>query len=393
MPPASTADRPPWRLVGSVVTGTMLNPLNSSMIAVALLVLSMDFRVSISAATWLISGFYLGGAVGMPLMGRLADLFGPRRVFSLGLALVGLTGVVAPLANSVDWLLAVRVVQAFGTAAPYPAGLAIIRARDHRGRAPAAALGAITIASSVSAALGPILGMASVLTFLLSVPGHPPWPLLLLAVVAALVFIQHESRTDTPFLDVRLLVANRRLVWVYAQFLAVSLCFYAIFFGLPLWLEEARRFGPGTTGLLMLPLAAVGVLVTPLATRLIERTGPKPCLILGSALLLAGALALLLVDAVTSVPALMAVALVLGVPNGLNNLGLQAALYEAAPAASMGTASGLFQTFRFSGAILSTAVIGIVLGQGASNGGLHALAAVIAAVSAALLVASLLMRR
>jgi len=235
--------------------------------------------------------------------------------------------------------------------------------------------------------------MASVLTLLLSVPGHPPWPLLLLAVVAALVFIQHESRTDTPFLDVRLLVANRRLVWVYAQFLAVSLCFYAIFFGLPLWLEEARRFGPGTTGLLMLPLAAVGVLVTPLATRLIERTGPKPCLILGSALLLAGALALLLVDAVTPVPALMAVALVLGVPNGLNNLGLQAALYEAAPAASMGTASGLFQTFRFTGAILSTAVIGIVLGRGASNGGLHALAAVIAAVSAALLVASLLIRR
>jgi len=139
--------------------------------------------------------------------------------------------------------------------------------------------------------------------------------------------------------------------------------------------------------------AAVGVLVTPLATRLIERTGPKPCLILGSALLLAGALALLLVDAVTPVSALLAVALVLGVPNGLNNLGLQAALYEAAPAASMGTASGLFQTFRFTGAILSTAVIGIVLGQGASSGGLHALAAVIAAVSAALLVASLLMRR
>ena len=455
-PPAAIADRPPWPLVVSVVTGTMLNPLNSSMIAVALLGLSMDFRVSISTATWLISGFYLGGAVGMPLMGRLADLFGPRRVFSLGLALVGLTGVIAPLAPSVGWLLAVRVVQAFGTAAAYPAGLAIIRARDPRGRAPAAALGAITIASSVSAALGPILGgvlvalagwqaiflfnvpvvvvglvmawmwlppdpppllsssgkvgrsywgglrrldvlgvglfggvMASLLTFLLSVSRRPLWPLLPLAVVAALLLIQHESRTDTPFLDVRLLAANRPLMWVYTQFLAVSLVFYAIFFSLPLWLEQARGFGPGTTGLLMLPLAAVGVLVTPLATHLIERTGPRPCLILGSALLLAGALALLLVDAVTPIPALLAVALVLGVPNGLNNLALQAALYEAAPAASMGTASGLFQTFRFTGAILSTAVIGIVLGQGASSEGLHTLAAVIAL----LLVASILRRR
>src|SRR5262249_19108653 len=324
----------------------------------------------------------------------------------------------------------------------------------------AAALGAITIASSVSAALGPIIGgvlvalagwqaiflfnvpvvvvglilawtwlppdpslqlsssgtaarsrwaglrrldvfgvglfggvMASLLTFLLSVSGRPLWPLLPLAAVAALLLIQHESRTHTPFLDVRLLAANRRLVWVYAQFLAVSLAFYAVSFGLPLWLEQARRFGPGTTGLLMLPLAAVGLVVTPLAARLIERTGPRPCLILGSALLLAGALALLLVDAITPIPALLAIALVLGVPNGLNNLGLQSALYEAAPASSMGTAAGLFQTFRFTGANLSTAVIGIVLGRGASSEGLHTLAAVIAAVSALLLVTSVLLRR
>src|SRR3954452_20568348 len=75
----------PWRLVGAVVAGTLLNPLNSSMISVALLRLSSDLQVGIATATWLVSGFALGGAVGMPLMGRLADYFGARRVFSLGL--------------------------------------------------------------------------------------------------------------------------------------------------------------------------------------------------------------------------------------------------------------------------------------------------------------------
>ncbi len=59
----------------------------------------------------------------------------------------------------------------------------------------------------------------------------------------------------------------------------------------------------------------------------------------------------------------------------------------------MGAASGLFQTCRYTGAILSTAVIGIVLGQHASSDGLHALALVIAAVSALPLAASLLARR
>jgi len=46
--------------VGSVLVGTLLNPLNSSMIAVALLSLGRSFGVSIATATWLISGFYLG---------------------------------------------------------------------------------------------------------------------------------------------------------------------------------------------------------------------------------------------------------------------------------------------------------------------------------------------
>src|SRR5262245_61006205 len=109
----------PWRLVGAVTAGTLLNPLNASMIAVALLHLGGDFQVGIATATWLVSGFALGGAIGMPLMGRLAVQFGPRRIFSLGLLLVGLTSVLAPLAPSFGWLLGIRIVQAFGTAAAY----------------------------------------------------------------------------------------------------------------------------------------------------------------------------------------------------------------------------------------------------------------------------------
>ena len=53
----------------------------------------------------------------------------------------------------------------------------------------------------------------------------------------------------TPaFIDVRLLAANRQLVAVYAQFAAVNIVFYAVFFGLPLWLEEARGFAPDAPG-------------------------------------------------------------------------------------------------------------------------------------------------
>ncbi|HVC77862.1 MAG TPA: MFS transporter [Candidatus Micrarchaeaceae archaeon] len=83
------------RLILSIVFGTVLNPLNSSMIAVALVPLHHDFRVDLGTSTALVSGFYLTGAVAQPLMGRLADLFGARRVFLTGLtvtAAVALAG-------------------------------------------------------------------------------------------------------------------------------------------------------------------------------------------------------------------------------------------------------------------------------------------------------------
>src|SRR4051794_40578112 len=157
---AVTVSRVPRSLVGTILLGTLLNPLNSSMIAVALVRLRDDFAVTLATASWLVSAFYIAAAVGQPLMGRLADLLGPRRVSCAGWVLVGATGALAPLVPSFGWLVAVRVVQALGTSAAFPAGLALIRRStpDPSAPPPAAALGALVIGGSVSAALGPVLG-------------------------------------------------------------------------------------------------------------------------------------------------------------------------------------------------------------------------------------------
>src|SRR5919202_1091113 len=92
---APAAPRLGWRLVVSVMAGTLLNPLNSSMISVALVGAATDLHVDIPTATWLVSSFYLAGAVGMPLMGRLADLYGGRRIFGGGPGLGALGSLLA----------------------------------------------------------------------------------------------------------------------------------------------------------------------------------------------------------------------------------------------------------------------------------------------------------
>src|SRR3989440_5369556 len=127
------------------------------MIAVGLVALQGDFHVSLAQAAWLISSFYLAASVAQPLMGRLADRFGPRRVYCTGLTLVGATGVLVLLAPGFGWVVAARVLQAIGSSAAYPAGLALIR-RLAGGRPPAATLGVLSAANSASAAVGPVLG-------------------------------------------------------------------------------------------------------------------------------------------------------------------------------------------------------------------------------------------
>src|SRR5262249_57877602 len=91
------------------------------------------------------------------------------------------------------------------------------------------------------------------------------------------------------------------LVVVYAQFAGVNIVFYTVFFSLPLWLEQVRGFDSGRAGLLLLPVAGVGVLATPVAARLISRAGPGPALITGACMLTVGSLLLLILNATTSV--------------------------------------------------------------------------------------------
>ncbi|HLZ58311.1 MAG TPA: MFS transporter [Ktedonosporobacter sp.] len=452
---AHLTQRPGNRLVSAVLMGTLLNPLNSSMITVTLILIQTNFRISVTTVSLLLSSFALAAAIAQPLMGRFSDLFGSRRVFCTGLLMVGIASAFAPFVPAFGWLIAIRMVQALGTSAAYPAGLAIIRAGDPQGQAPTGTLGAISITSSVSVALGPVLGgflarlsgwpaiflvniplvivglilalrwlpadsppglttlgdspsrlsvahevlrmvdvpgivlfsgmLASLLAFLLSLASGPLWLLLPVALLAAVLLVLRERGVAEPFLNVRMLAANRPLIGVYAQFAGVNIVFYAVFFSMPLWLEQVHGFDSGMSGLLLLPIAGMGVLATPIAARLISKSGPGPALIIGTFALAVGSLLLLVFNAATPVIVILAVGVVLGIPNGFNNLGLQAALYEHAPARQMGAASGQFQTFRYVGVILATSLLGTTI----TSDGLHIIAVILTIISVLLLLASI----
>lgn len=434
----------PARLVLPIALGTLLQPLNSSMIAVALVDIGHTFH-SGASVSWLISGLYLATAVSAPTMGKLADLLGPRRVFLGGLAIVACCGAAAPFAPSIGVLIAFRVLLGVGTAAPYPAGIAMIREyAEARGIGNAVGgIGVLATAGQVTVALGPPLGgvlvqfagweaifavnlpfvllgafcalrylpadrqrsggvrglatldgtglllftasMSALMLLLLSLADSPQWYLIGVVVVLGVALYLRERAAARPFLDLRLF-ANAGLRATYARTALTYVGFYLIFYGLPSWLESGRGLSTGAAGLVMLPVAGLGVVVVPLAARMQRKRGVRRLLVLGSIGLLGSAVLLTLVTGNTAIGLLLGLSALLGLPNGFNSIGNQSAMYAAAPADQTGAASGLYRTSQYIGANLSAAVIALAQEGRSPTAGLHVMGYVLGGIAAVLVV-------
>jgi MFS family permease len=99
-------------LITAVALGVMLNPLNTTTISVAFSRLQEEFHVGYSSIAWLIATYYVASAVTQPVMGKIGDLFGRKRVIILGLAMITVASLLAPLSPSIEWLMAFRAIQA-----------------------------------------------------------------------------------------------------------------------------------------------------------------------------------------------------------------------------------------------------------------------------------------
>lgn len=432
-------------LITAVGLGVLLNPLNTSMISVAFSRLQAEFHVTYSAISWLIATYYVASAIAQPIMGKISDIFGRKRIFLIGLALVTVSSLLAPLAPSIGWLIGFRVIQAIGTSSLYPAGMGIIRSSitDNQARA----LSVMSIFSSTSAALGPSIGgfliqygdwpaifivnfPVILIAFLLSIkilPKDGPrkslakggldlWGIaffaaliiswlffflsfekrvnfwfLLTSLVLSYVFYKFELKRTQPFIDVIFLKKNLNVCLVYVQFICVNIVFYSIMFSIPSYLQQVRQFDAQQVGMMMLALSGLGIFTTPLVGRWIDSSGSKTPLITGSIIVIAGSLLILLMHEHSASLAIFAILSVFGFSSGFQNLGLQTALYSYVSAAETGIASGLFMTSRFMGTILSSSLLGAIFSHEITTQRLHGMAIVCAVISLATLTLSILM--
>jgi MFS family permease len=438
-------DRFDRRLVPPLILGSVLNPINSSMIAVSLVPIGVAFGAPPAQTAWLVSGLYLATAVGQPVVGRLVDKYGPRRLYLIATSLVGLAGVAGMIAPNLGVLIAARVLLGFGTCAAYPAAMSLIRTEADRTGvdSPQGVLTALTVANQVLAVAGPTLGgllvglggwrtifsvniplslaclvlgsrylprgratadvrrhpgldiagmvlfaamLTSALLFLMD-PALGRWWLVVLAVALGVGFGWRELRQADAFIDLRVLGGNAPLLATYARQTVNYAASYALLYGFVQWLEDGRGYSATQAGLLLLPVFATGLVTTLL-------TGPRPevrgKLIVGALSVVAANVVLLLaVDATSSIWLLVVVGGLAGVTQGLVGLANQNALYHQADVERMGASAGLLRTFMYVGALIASAGVAMVFPHRATTSGMHDLSVFMLACGVLLLALTL----
>jgi MFS family permease len=411
--------------LAAVGSGTMLNPLNSSMISLALHSIQKDFHLSFSTVSWLISSFYLASAVAQPVTGKIGDLIGRKKTFITGLILVAISAIGAPLSSTFLMLLIMRLFQSIGSSAIYPSGVSLIR--DHILERQASALSVLAIFASAMTALGPTLGgflivwgdwpaifwvnfpfilisfflgwfifprdtlkekitlrsffthfdligiaffsggVVFLLWFLLSFEGKIHYLSGVLGIVFLLLFVWRELRVKEPFIDIRIFSTHPQLSWVYLQFIFLNIFFYCLFFGLPTYYQDKMNLSTEKTGLLMLFMSGFSIVISPITGKWIDKAGVYLPIILGALLSIIGAVFFTIFFVKASYWEMGIILSLLGLSYGMGNVVLQAAMMKESPKSIIGTTSGLFQTCRYLGSILSSIILGLIFGKEVSG--------------------------
>ncbi|MCW2677834.1 MAG: Major facilitator permease [Modestobacter sp.] len=404
-----------WLPLVAICTGTFMLLIDVTIVNVALPEMATDLGTSFSQLQWVVDVYALALAALVLGAGSLADLFGRKRLYLIGLVLFALASLASGLAPDAGFLIAARGLQGVGGAVMFATTIALINT-SYEGRDRGTAFGIWGAVVGASAALGPILGGAltelswrwiffvnlpvCVLAVLLTVSavqearqpraprpdlpgialftlgaggvvfglvrasadgwGRPEaWGPIAGGLVVLAVWVAVELRSPAPMLDVRLF-RSRSFSGIMLGALLLNGAAFAELIYTSLWLQSIGGLSPLQAGCVFIPLSALSFGVAALAGRVLQTRPPR--FVLGGGLLLigAGGLLLALVDGDSTWRVLVAGLAVLGAGVGMANPTLASAALASVPRERSGMASGAVNTARQLGFALGVAVLGSV---------------------------------
>jgi len=408
-----------WWILAAVSLATFMTYLDNNVTNVAIPTIQRNLHLSIAGLEWVVSSYILVFASLLLFGGRMADLFGRRRLFMTGLAVFTISSLAAGLAGSGAELIGARLVQGLGAALLVPTTLTIIMATFDDAKERTRAIATWTAIGAMGLAFGPLIGGVisqharwgwiffinvpiGVVTFALAaatmqesrdtsaarrldlpgltssalalfaltyalIEGHDKgWTSALImsafgvAAVAAAAFVWIESRAQHPMVAVSLFRSR-----VYGGGTTVMMLWafgiLGIYFFTSIYLQTILGFSPTMAGLAFVPMAVALAAFASLAPLVAPRIGTHRTVAMGTAVMGVGLYLVSRLGGGATFAGLMPGFLLFGAGAGLMNVPLTNAVLNSMPPERSGIASALLNASREVAGLLGIIVIGAVL--------------------------------
>lgn len=404
-----------WRILFALAIGTIMVPINASIVNVSLPTITAFFSTSIASSEWVITAYLINLLGFVLLFGRLGDFYGHERIYMVGLISFLFTSILCSLSPSITFLIIFRGLQGIAAALMISVSLGIVKSAFPSSQT-GKALGIYAVAISAGLAIGPAIGgllqtfFGWQTIFLVNLPMGITSFLLcykvlkrdetkpvkldvlgavlqyfclfsvvyllndiqtsrfdtvtilmaITAVTTSILFIWNEKRADYPLLNLEIF-KNKTFSAFNLSLYFNYICMYMILFIMPFYLQKVLLSSPALTGAVLTVNPVVMMALAPISGILADKVGSRPLAVIGASI---SALAFF------SMTSLTMFSNVFDVVWRLALLGVGAAIFQAPnnraimtviPDKNKGVASSIIVTMRNLGMVFGVSIAGILL--------------------------------
>jgi len=390
-------------------TASFLFPFMLAAVNIALPQIGKELSLDAITLGWIATAYLLSSATLLVPFGRIADIYGRRKIFTCGIVILTLSSLFSGMANSATMLISCRVFQGVGGAMLAGTAVALLTTvfpANERGKV----LGINVAATYVGLSLGPVLGgilthnlgwrsifflgailgvavigvvlwklkgewtgakgekfdsvgsIIYILGLIALVYGFTLLPerlgvgLIIGGIIGLSAFVRWEMRTRSPVLDLSLFKNSKAFTFSNVAALINYSATFAITFLMSLYLQYLKGFNPESAGLILVAMPAMQAILSPLAGRLSDRIEPRLIASAGMALTTIGLVIFIFLSAETPLGLIIGNLLLIGFGFALFSSPNTNAVMSSAPNTAYGVASATLATMRQIGMVLSMGI-------------------------------------
>ncbi|MEN6554266.1 MAG: MFS transporter [Methanobacterium sp.] len=393
---------------------SFLTPFMGTSLIIALPTIANELAVNAILLSWISTAYILTGAMFAVPFGKIADVYGMKKIFTYGIIILTVSTFLAAVSPSAEFLIVTRAFQGISSAMIMVTGLAMITSvfpPQERGRA----IGINLTVGYAGLVMGPVLGgfltqylgwrsifylivpfgllvmvlifwkmkgnewaeckgekldrwgtllyiimLALVLIGFSTITGTLGMIMVILGIISFIIFIMWELKVKNPVLEVKLFFKNKKFAFSNLATFISYISTFAVSFLLSLYLQFIKGFDPRAAGLILVVQTIFMVILSPAAGRLSDKFDPGKLASLGMGIITIGLLILALITAETSLYIIILALAIIGIGIGIFSAPNANSIMGSVEKKYMGVSSAILSTMRILGQTFGMGLILVI---------------------------------